>query len=221
MDIKGKTIVVLGANGGIGSAIIEKLKKSGAICVPITKNEVDLTNLKEVESVSTSIAKDFPNINAFINAAGIGIYEGIEDLKSEDWEKSLDINLTGPLFFIKGILPSMNKKDSVVINIGSGLGKKPYYKKRVPYVASKFALRGLSLALSEDFKAKFPNFCLVSLGSVMTRFGPGGIEKKKKLAKKGKKYLTPQWVAERIVYVIRDKERQMEYTFYPEDYAKI
>jgi NADP-dependent 3-hydroxy acid dehydrogenase YdfG len=173
-----------------------------------------------VKLVSVAIAKDFSNIDAFINAAGIGIYEGIEDLKSEDWEKSMNINLTGPLFFIKGILPSMNKKDSVVINIGSGSGKRPYFKNRIPYNVSKFALRGLSLSLSGDFKGRFPNFCLVSLGSVMTGFGPGGIAKRRRLEKKGKKYLTPEWVAERIVYVIKDEKRQTEYTFYPEDYVK-
>jgi len=220
MDLKEKVVVVLGANGGIGSAIVRELAKTGAVVVPITKEGVDLANLDEVEKVSAEVAKEHPDISAFINATGIGVYRGLSDLERNDWESSLNINLTGPLFFIKGILPSLNKNDSVVINLGSGLGKKPYYKERIPYIVSKFGLRGMSLALSRDFEGKYPNFCLVTLGSVMTGFGSGGLVKRKELEKKGKLYFTPEWVAERIVYVIKDKERQSEYTFYPKDYVK-
>jgi short-subunit dehydrogenase len=221
MDIKGKIVIVLGANGGIGSAIVKKLEEDGAICVPLTRENVDLSDIKSLESVSVEIAKKYSNIDAFINAAGIGIYKGIEDINEDDLKKSLDINLTGPLLFIKGILPSMNKENSVIINIGSGMGKRPYGKEKLPYIISKFALRGMSLALSKDFEGKFPNFCLVSLGSVMTDFGTGGIAKRIELQKKGKLYFTPEWVAERIIYIIKDKERQTEYTFYPKDYIKI
>jgi short-subunit dehydrogenase len=219
MDIKEKIVVVLGANGGIGSAIVKKLKKEGTICVPLTRDDVDLTDIKETMKISANIAKKYPRIDAFINAAGIGIYKGIGDISEEDLEKSLDINLIGPLFFIKGILPSMGEKDSVIINIGSGMGKKPYGKEKLPYIISKFALRGMSLALAKDFDGKFPDFCLVNLGSVMTNFGTGGIAKRLALQKKGKLYFTPEWVAERIIYIIKDKDRQTEYTFYPKDYV--
>ncbi len=220
MEIKGKTIIVLGANGGIGSEIVKKLEEEGAVCIPLTKDGVDLTDIKKVMSFSASIAGKYSDISAFINAAGIGIYGGINNLNESDWEKTMNINLTAPLFFIKGILPSMNKKDSVIINIGSGLGKKPYNKEKLSYIISKFALRGMSLALSKDFEKNFPNFCLVNLGSVMTDFGSGGITKRLALQKKGKLYFTPEWVAERIIYIVKDKERQTEYTFYPKDYIK-
>jgi NADP-dependent 3-hydroxy acid dehydrogenase YdfG len=220
MDLKEKIVVVLGAGGGIGSAVVKELEKSGATVIPLERNDVDLTDLDQVEKVSTELSKKYPNIDAFINATGIGVYQGLPDLNKDDWKKSLNINLSGPLFFIKGILPSLNKNDSVVINIGSGLGKKPYYTERIPYIVSKFGLRGMSLALSRDFEGKFPNFCLVTLGSVMTGFGPGGVDKRKDLEKKGKLYFTPEWVAERIVYVIKDTKRQSEYTFYPKDYIK-
>lgn len=220
MDIKGKIVIVLGANGGIGSAIVKKLEEEGAFCVPLARDDVDLTDTKKVASVSAAIAKKYPNISAFINAAGIGVYGGINDFNEDDLEKSLEINLTAPLFFIKGILPSMSKENSVVINIGSGLGKKPYSKEKLPYIISKFALRGMSLALSKDFGGKFPNFCLVSLGSVMTDFGTGGIARRIALQKKGKLYFTPEWVAERIIYILKDAKRQTEYTFYPKDYIE-
>src|SRR4030043_2128995 len=108
MDLKDKIVIVLGANGGIGSAIVKKLEEEMAVCIPLEKEDVDLTDIKKVISFSSIIAKKYPRIDAFINASGIGIYGGIEDLKYEDWQKSIDINLAGPLFFIKGILPSMN-----------------------------------------------------------------------------------------------------------------
>jgi NAD(P)-dependent dehydrogenase (short-subunit alcohol dehydrogenase family) len=219
MDLKEKVIVVLGANGGIGSAVVAQLTKEEAKVVPLTREDIDLTKTEKMESASAAVIKEYPRIDAFINATGIGIYGGIKDTTKDNLKTSLDINLVGPLLFIKGLLPAMNKKDSVIINIGSGLGKKPYSREKLPYIISKFALRGMSLALAKDFEGKFPNFCLVSLGSVMTSFGTGGLAKRIALQKKGKLYFTPEWVAERIAYIIKDKERQAEYTFYPKDYV--
>lgn len=220
MDLKGKTIVILGAGGGIGRALADKFKDLGAMVIPVTKKEVDLTKIDQVENFSKEISQNFPKISVFINTAGIGVYQGLEQLAHVDWQNSLDVNLTGPLFFIKGIMPSLDKKDSVVINLGSGLGKKPYYQRRLPYIISKFALRGMSLALSRDFEGKKPDFCLITLGSVMTDFGPGGLKKREKLQKGGKLYFTPDWVAEKIVDIVKDVKRHTEYTFYPKDYIK-
>lgn len=220
MNLKDKIVVVLGANGGIGSCVIDELKKDGAKVIPLTRKEVDLTNIKGSYKAGLSLVKDFPKIDAIINATGVGIYRSLNDLSEDEWERSMNINVAGPLFFIKSVLPALNKEDSVVVNIGSGLGKKPYYKERIPYIASKFSLRGVSLALSKDFEGQKPDFCLVTLGSIMTKFGPGGMEKRKKLQEKGKVYFDPEWAAERIIYVLKDKERQTEYTFYPKDYIK-
>ncbi len=58
-------------------------------------------------------------------------------------------------------------------------------KNRSAYCSTKFALRGLTLSLNEEFKGKSPHFCLITLGSTLTNLGPLTLEEKKEMFKKG------------------------------------
>lgn len=237
MDLKGKIAVVTGAGGGIGSEIVRGLKKEGARTVLIEKEksllegimdildgdegfifECDFSKSEEVEKLSREISGKFPKIDFLFNVAGIGIYKEIGDLSIEDWQRSVDINLTAPLIMIKRLLPSLeNSGDSVVVNIGSGKGIIPTAG-QVPYCSTKFGLRGMSLSLSKEFKNKNIDFVLMTLGSVMTNFGTGGIAQRKKLQEEGKKYLDPKDVAQKIIDIVKSEDREPEYKIYPEGY---
>ena len=104
-----------------------------------------------------------------------------------------------------------------MINIGSGMGVIPAPGRSV-YCAMKFALRGMTLSLAEEFKRTKPHFILLTLGSVLTGFGPMSLAEKKEEALKGKAYLTPEWVAKKVVEIIKAEAKESEYTFYPSDY---
>ena len=173
MKLKKKIAVVTGADGGIGGEIVKELDKEGVTCILVSENEEGLKKLvkelgdrhkyyvsdfsqaKNAVKTAKVIRKDHQKIDLLINAAGIGTYKSIEEATIDDWQKTLNINTTAVFVFIKFLLPSLKRaKMSVVINIGSGLGKVPYYPKRLPYVVSKFALRGLSLALSKGYRGE-------------------------------------------------------------------
>jgi len=224
--MENKIAVVTGANGSIGKALIERLRKYGIRCLCVDKEGqesddfflCDLSEQRQVMDLLNTISSKFEKIDYLFNVAGIGIYKKIEDLTITEWNDSLMVNLSTPYVLSKGLLPLLKKSDdALIVNIGSGMGVKPSAG-RIAYCASKFGLRGLSLSLSKEFKGGNVKVVLLTLGSVMTNFGTGGIEHRKKLAENGKKYLTTDEVVEKIVEIINSPNKRSEYFIYPQGY---
>lgn len=237
MNLKGKTVVVAGAGGAMGSRIVKLLKQEEVTLILVEKEksllesigdlldgekttiyECDMSNLSEVEKIGDEISNKFSQIDIFINASGVGIYKNIKDLEIKEWQDSININLNSPFVLIKKLITSLqNNGDGVVINFGSGMGVIAKAG-RIAYCASKFGLRGMSLALSKEYKNQGVTFTLMTLGSIMTDFGTGGMEKREELAENGKKYLDPDDIAQKIINIVKDDKRQEEYVIYPEGY---
>ncbi|TFG23956.1 MAG: SDR family NAD(P)-dependent oxidoreductase [Promethearchaeota archaeon] len=87
------------------------------------------------------------NLDLFLNNAGIAIIGNILDISLEDWKDILDVNLMGIVHSLKVFLPKMiEQRHGHIVNMASGAGifgsTEP-----LPYVASKFAVVGISEAL--------------------------------------------------------------------------
>lgn len=237
MKIKNKKIVITGATGGIGREITKELDRLGANLVLISRSEeklkdfvaelngnhhyfaCDFSNLEETEKVVSQISEEFKNVDILINAAGVGFYKPIEEATLDEWKQTMDIGVTSQFLFIKGLVENLKSKEgSLVVNIGSGAGVIPMAGRSV-YCASKFAVRGMTLSLAEEFRGTHTHFCLISLGSTLTSFGSMSFEEKKEEMESGKAYLTPDWVAKKIVEIIEDDGRDVEYRLYPSDYT--
>lgn len=238
MNLKDKIVVVTGATGGMGREIVKSLDNEGVKLILISKTESELQNLlkflsgkdnkyyvcdlsseDETLKVAKEIANDFKTIDVLINAVGIGIYKPLEELTLDEWNLSIAINLNSVFIMTKELIKSLNNStDSVVISLGSGMGVEPE-PERSAYCTSKFALRGLMLTLAEEYKRfKNPKFCLFTLGSVLTSFGPMSMEEKKLSMESGKGYLTPDWVAGKVTEIIKSDDKQVEYSFSSPDY---
>jgi len=234
-----KIAVITGAAGGIGSAIVKQLDKEQVACVLVERDEASVKSLisslqgknhryfvcdfrdtSKILDLARKIKKIYKKIDLLINVAGIGIYKSIEDIRLSEWEDCLAINLTAPLLLTKELIPVLNKSESpLVINIGSGAGIMPF-KNRVAYCSSKYGLRGMTLTLAKEYEGRKLKFCLITLGSVMTDFGPGGIEARKKKQREGKKYLTSEWVAKKLIEIIKDDKRETEIVLFPSNYKE-
>lgn len=238
MILKGKTAVITGATGGMGREIVKLLDQEGVRLILVSKTESELKTLLKLlktedstyyacdlsDQASTSkiaekISQNFKDIDILINAAGIGIYKPFEELTIDDWNTSMRINLDSVFIMTKFLIKSLSSsKDSVVLSLGSGMGIKPEVE-RSAYCTSKFALRGLMLTLAEEYKRfNNPKFCLFTLGSVLTSFGPMSMEEKKKSMEEGKGYLTPDWIAKKIVEILSSDTIEVEYSFSSPDY---
>ncbi len=221
MDLTKKVAVVTGAGGAIGSSLVKKLEENGVICVSVDKGfkyGCDFTDSGAVISLLDRIKTDYPKVDLLFNVAGIGIYENISDLSFEEWKNTYSINVHAPFLFSKYLLDNIkNSGGGMILNVGSGMGVIGAAD-RSSYCSSKFALRGLSLSLSKELEGQKIDVVLLTLGSVMTPFGTGGIDKRKELARGGKKYLTVEEVTDKIVEIAKSDKRDDEYTFYPEGY---
>ena len=90
-------------------------------------------------------------IDILINNAGINIIESIDELNEENWQKILDVNLTGPMILTREISKKMkkNNKGGKILNISSIFGCVSKAK-RNSYSSSKFGLIGLTRSSSLD-----------------------------------------------------------------------
>ncbi|KKQ46588.1 MAG: hypothetical protein US67_C0075G0004 [Candidatus Woesebacteria bacterium GW2011_GWD1_38_10] len=239
MNLSGKTVCVIGATGGIGREVSAVFAKKGANLllvarkmdsltvlekelaptkVNISKYTCDLTDPNSNESLAGKIAKDHKNIDVLLHLAGIGVYKNFPEISYEEWKASMDINVTSAFYIFQKLLPLLEKSEKAyVIASGSGMGKVAL-SGRSAYCTSKFALRGLMQSLSKEYKKTNIHFVHLTLGSVLTSFGPLSLTHKKRKHKEGKGYLEPDWLANHIATKVEHDTLEDETPIYPRHY---
>lgn len=188
-SLRDKNVLIVGASGGIGKATAKLLKQSGAIVFCTTTSfdkanslaielevpsadifKLDITNAYEVNTVANEIHSRIESIDILINASGIGIIKPIESLSSDDFLKSLQVNLIGPFNLMKSFLEPMKlKKKGLIINLPGVLGKTPMAG-AVAYSASKYGLNGMMKSLREELKRTDIRITNIFLGGTDTPF---------------------------------------------------
>ena len=238
MNISGKTVCVVGATGGIGREVSTAFAKREANLILVARkmdslnvleNEIksagkiskytcDVTDPRSIESLARKIAKDHKSIDVLLHLAGIGVYKNFSEISYEEWKASMDINVTSAFYIFQKLLPLLEKSEKAyVIASGSGMGKVAL-SGRSPYCASKFALRGLMQSLSKEYKKTNIHFVHLTLGSVLTSFGPLSLTHKKRKHKEGKGYLEPDWLANHIATKVEHDTLEDETPIYPRHY---
>ncbi len=165
-DLTNKTAIVTGGSRGIGKEMAEALAEAGAnlmLCARraewledtvrefeakgfnVTGKTCDVTKPDEVQTVVDETIKRFGSVDILVNNAGISWGAMPEDMPLEQWQKVLNVNLTGCFIFAQAVGREMLKQNSgSIINIASIAGltssaNGPFY---AGYVASKAGLIG-------------------------------------------------------------------------------
>lgn len=142
-----KTVLITGASKGIGKAIADLLIEQKSYNV-LTPSHDDL-NLSDRESIKTYCLKH-PNIDILINNAGINILGAVDSIGDDDIDTMIGTNLIGPITLIREVVPSMKAAGSGrIVNISSIWGIRSK-ENRTLYSATKFALNGVTKALSRE-----------------------------------------------------------------------
>lgn len=213
--------IVIGASGGIGHALVSALESEGYKVTGVSRTEnikCDLTDYCQIDNAIQRIKESVDTIDLLINAAGVATYKNIPEVSDKEMQEAFMVNVIAPAIFIRELSPLMAHKGSLVLNLGSGAGTIPM-KGRSVYCATKYALRGLSLSLGEEFENKYPKFCLITLGSTLTSFGPMSVEEKRREFEKGKAYFPAEWVVNKLMEIIKDNNREPEIVLFPGDHG--
>lgn len=178
-----KVALVTGASSGIGNAIARGLHRNGVTVyagarrvdrmndlddLGITTLSLDVTDTDSVDQTVNRIVGETGRIDILVNNAGFGLLGALEDVPLEQAKGQFDVNLFGAARLIRSVLPMMRQQHSGrIINITSVDGKvaQPLASW---YVASKFALEGLSDTLRFELSPHGIQVVVVEPGSIQS-----------------------------------------------------
>ncbi|MEU4558739.1 SDR family oxidoreductase [Actinoplanes sp. NPDC023936] len=146
-----KIVVVTGAARGQGAAEVDALRAEGAIVIatdilPETGiRPLDVSRLEDWTALAAELRDRFGRVDAIVNNAGVTGRDRLPDIDPAAWERVMAINVTGPMYSMKTLVPLMPAGSSIV-NICSVAAVSGHAA--APYTASKWALRGLTRSAS-------------------------------------------------------------------------
>ena len=216
--MKDKVVVVVGATGGIGSALVPKLVEARAKLVLVARDRhkldelVDLAEEQDAEAIAipTDITKydqvelmvqqaiaQFGHIDILVNAAGAGVMKPFNRIEPQELDQMLDLNLKGNFYTSQAVANVMkDRKIGHICNVIGILGKHPMAM-AAAYCASKFGAVGFSKCMADELRR---------FGIKVTLFYFGGIDSpfwdNVSLKVDRNKMLSPETAANAIMFAI-------------------
>ncbi len=172
-----KTALITGCNRGLGEGIRNILLKQGYTVIGLNRTlsnqklknyievKCDISNSENIEKAKEKINK---KIDLLIINAGIRRFEKIENMKKQDWEDSVNINLNGAFYTLKSFIENVKNAKGDIIIIGSH-SEKYTFEEGGAYCSTKLALRGLAECLREELRYEDVRVSYLSLGSIKNR----------------------------------------------------
>jgi NAD(P)-dependent dehydrogenase (short-subunit alcohol dehydrogenase family) len=166
LELRGLRVLVTAGAGGIGLAIARRFAGEGAKVHTCDVDEIALSALASSDPAITSTRCDVADrsavtrlfvdaltklggLDVLVNNAGIaGPTAGIEEINPEDWDRCLDICLTGQFNCTRLAVPHLrNSSNASIVNISSAAGRLGFAM-RTPYAAAKWGVIGLTKSLA-------------------------------------------------------------------------
>ena len=219
--LKGKVAIVTGASRGIGKAISLAMAKEAATIVLAARaidkmNETaklitaaggkaqiiptELTDECSIKNLVKAAAERFGRLDILINNAGITHSAKLEETLTQDYDRCLNINARAPFILCREALPLLKIAErAYIINIASVVGVKGYPLQSA-YTASKHALRGMTISLSEELRGSNIRVHLLCPGGVDTEL----VQNVRPDIKK-QDLMQPEEIAELVLYLLTHK----------------
>ncbi len=225
-NLKNKIVFITGATSGIGKSAAYSFAELGSnlilaarrkdrlkiisqdlkseFGIDVVTLEMDVRDYDDVKNKIDSLTDDWKKIHILLNNAGLARgLSSVQDGSVKDWNEMLDTNVKGVLHVSKCVIPLMLKNNSGhIINIGSIAGKEVYPMGNV-YCASKHALDAITKSMRMELVDTPVKVSTIDPGLVETEFSEvrfRGDKEKAKTTYKGLKPLTPEEIAEAIIF---------------------
>ncbi|MGB7842818.1 MAG: SDR family oxidoreductase [Salinimicrobium sp.] len=190
-SLENKVAFVTGGSKGIGYGVAAALSSKGVkvaissrhkdeaekAAKEISKNgkaevmgvEADVRDLKSQENAIKKVIKKWGKLDVLVANAGVGHFGSIEELTAEQWQQTIDTNLTGVFFSLKAAVPYLKETKGYIFTISSLAGTN-FFAGGTAYNASKFGVTGFTQAAMLDLRDHDIKVTTIMPGSVATYF---------------------------------------------------
>ena len=191
MELKGKIALVTGGTKGIGYATaLEMLKAGMSVMITGRTDESlqetvkqlnntypdkiigqagDVSSMDDMKATVKTINDKWGGLDVLIANAGIGHFAKIQDMTADQWNETIDVNLTGVFNSVKASLDALIESKGYIITIASLAGTN-FFARGAAYNASKFGLVGMTQAIMMDLRDEDIKCSTIMPGSVYTHF---------------------------------------------------
>lgn len=128
-DLRDKIVLVTGAGGAIGGAVVDAVRKAGGIVIASdlaaakgTDALLDVTVEADWQRVTADAETKYGRLDGLVNAAGIAVVGSIEKTDFATWRRVISVNLDGTFLGCKYAFPLLRKKGGSIVNLSSVLG---------------------------------------------------------------------------------------------------
>ncbi|MEG4209954.1 SDR family oxidoreductase [Microcoleus sp. S13_B4] len=187
-EIENKVVIITGASSGVGEATARRLGASGAKLMLAARREdrlkdlvaaiektggtvayrvTDVADRAQVQALADATLETYGRIDVLVNNAGLMPMSPLDQIKVDEWDQIIDVNLKGVLYGIAAVLPTMRQqKSGHVINLSSVGGHK-VFPGAVVYCSTKYAVRAISEGLRLESNGEIRS-TIISPGAVAT-----------------------------------------------------
>jgi len=173
--IKDKVAIITGASGGIGRATALALSKAGAKVAigarrtdkleeleneikqnggEVISQKLDVTKKSECDSFADAVLQKWSSIDILVNNAGLMPLSFVKNLKVDEWDQMIDVNIRGVLYCTAAVISHMReKKSGHIVNISSVAGRIVFPAGSV-YCATKHAVAAFSEGLRQELSVR-------------------------------------------------------------------
>jgi len=187
-EIESKVVIITGASSGVGEATARRLATSGAKLMLAARREdrlkdlvaaiqktggtvayrvTDVADRAQVQALADATLETYGRIDVLVNNAAFMPVSPLDQIKVDEWDQMIDVNIKGVLYGIAAVLPTMHQqKSGHVINLSSIAGHKVVPGAAV-YCATKYAVRAISEGLRLESNGEIRS-TIISPGAIAT-----------------------------------------------------
>jgi 3(or 17)beta-hydroxysteroid dehydrogenase len=152
--LQDKIILITGATGAIGTAIVAAIRREGGTPVSTAQmpsdrldHELDVTREEDWQRVLAAVDATWGRLDGLVNSAGITALGNIEDTSLATWRQIMAVNLDGTFLGCKYSMALLKRRGGAIVNMSSILGQVSH-QDQVAYSASKGGIGALTKSVA-------------------------------------------------------------------------